>query len=71
GPTGVQMPAGRYGFAIDSYEGDTYLGRKDAQVYARVTEVRAENAGTVAVLESGETVPVSDVKALREAGQNS
>ncbi|MCV2881790.1 flagellar hook capping FlgD N-terminal domain-containing protein [Actibacterium sp. XHP0104] len=67
GPTGAQMPAGRYGFAIDSYEGETYLGREDAQVYARVTEVRAENSGTVAVLASGQTVPVSDVKALREA----
>ena len=43
------LPHGRYGFAIESYEGETLLGTQTGTVYATVTEVRVADGQQVLV----------------------
>jgi len=64
---GTALPHGQYGFKVVSYSGDDVLVDEPAEIYARVTEVRAENGETILMLEGGASVLATQVKALREA----
>ena len=65
---GTPLPEGRYGFTVVSYAGEEVLAEAPAEIYARVTEVRAEGGETQLMLEGGAAVPATQVSALREAG---
>jgi len=65
---GTPLPEGRYGFTVVSYAGEEVLAESPAEIYARVTEVRAEGGEAHLILEGGAAVPATQVSALREAG---
>jgi flagellar basal-body rod modification protein FlgD len=65
---GTPLPPGHYWFNVVSYAGQEVLADDPAEVYARVTEVRAEDGETRLMLEGGAGVPATQVSALREAG---
>lgn len=63
--TGAELAHGRYGFALESYRGETLLDTQAGRVFGRVTEVRIEAGAPVLVLEGGAQVKVDEVSALR------
>lgn len=63
--SGAPLPSGTYQFRLEAFAGDKSLGTAPVAAYARVTEVRVETGGAVAILEGGIDVPVSDITALR------
>lgn len=65
-PDGSPFPPGLYSFEIEEVSGDTVVGTRKVDHYARVTEVRAGEAGPMLVLSGGATVPAGDVVAVRE-----
>ena len=65
---GTPLPDGRYDFTVVSYAGEEVLDEAPAEIYARVTEVRAAGGETHLMLEGGAAVPATQVSALREAG---
>lgn len=65
--TGAPLPAGLYSFTVESQsEGEVILS-EPAEIYSRVSEVRAEGGGLVLVLPGGVTVSSAAVTALRDA----
>jgi len=67
GATGVPLPEGDYTATLDSRDAAGATASVPVGSYARVTEVRAEPEGAVAILDTGAQVPVSDITALRVA----
>lgn len=63
---GSPLPHGQYRFNLVSYSGDEVLIDEPAEIYARVTEVRAEGGETILILEGGSGVLANQVSALRE-----
>jgi flagellar basal-body rod modification protein FlgD len=68
GTDGTPLPPDLYRFEVVSLSGGQVLRTDPAELYAKVTEVRAEGGKTVLVLEGGVTVPSDAVTALRHAG---
>lgn len=68
GPDGTPLPPGLYRFEVVSLSGGQVLRTDPAEVYARVSEVKAEGGKTVLVMGGGVTVPSDAVTALRQAG---
>lgn len=65
--TGAALPAGRYLLSVESYAGETKLGTKSVESFARIDEVRGGSGGTRLVLAGGAEVAASAVTALRTA----
>ncbi len=64
---GSPLPNDQYRIEVVSYLGDEEIARSPAQTYDRITEIRTAASGPIAVFASGETMPVEQVTALREA----
>jgi flagellar basal-body rod modification protein FlgD len=62
---GAPVAHGRYGFAIESYEGETLLGTQAGTVFATVKEVRVADGQQILVLEDGSKIGLDQVTALR------
>jgi flagellar basal-body rod modification protein FlgD len=62
---GTQVAHGRYGFTLESYIGDTLQDTQAGQVFAKVSEVRIEDAGPVLLTEGGGRVALDEVTAVR------
>ena len=62
---GTPLPHGRYGFAIESFDGETLLDTQAGTVFAAVTEVRVADGQQVLVLEDGSRVTLDQVTAVR------
>jgi flagellar basal-body rod modification protein FlgD len=65
---GTPRPAGLYSFEVVSLSDGEVLRTDPAELYATVTEVRAERGKTVLVMEGGVTVAADLVSALRDSG---
>ena len=66
GSDGNPLPTGLYSFEVESYSAGAVIAQTTADVYSRITEVRAEAGGTVLILEGGAKVTADAVTALRE-----
>lgn len=65
-PNGTPFATGTYTFAVESsVVGDVILNEQ-AQIYARVQEVRSENGNSILILEGGVPVLASNATALRD-----
>ena len=64
---GTSFPQGRYSFEIARYSEGALIDSRPAQSYSRVTEIQADPAGTVVVLDGGAQVRADAVTAVREA----
>jgi flagellar basal-body rod modification protein FlgD len=62
---GGSVAHGRYGFAVESYDGETLLDTQEARVFTAVTEVRFEGGVPVLVVTGGDRVPLEQVTAIR------
>lgn len=62
---GNSLAHGRYGFTLESFQGETLLDSQAGRVFAAVTEVRIKDGEPVLVLEGGSQVALEDVTALR------
>jgi flagellar basal-body rod modification protein FlgD len=62
---GNPAPHGRYGFSLESYQGETLLDSHTGSVFTTVREVRIVDGGPVLVVDSGEQVPLDDVAGVR------
>jgi flagellar basal-body rod modification protein FlgD len=62
---GKPLAHGDYGFAIESYAGETLLGTQAGTVFSKVSEVRVADGQQVLVLEDGSRVTLGDVTAVR------
>ncbi len=63
---GSPLPAGMYSFEVVSMMQGQEIGRSKAETYARVTEVQSAGGQTTLVLASGQSIPVTEVTAVRE-----
>ena len=62
---GNAVPQGRYGFTVESYNGQTLLGSETGSVYGTVKEVRLVDGTPTLVLDGGDEVALDAVTALR------
>lgn len=62
---GQPFPPGNYSFFVEIEENGQPVETYQAQVYARIAEVRLEGERPVAVFRNGEAVPADKVTALR------
>lgn len=62
---GAPLPEGLYSFEVASYAGDSLLLQEQADVYSKVTEVRAENGTSILILEGGVAVSAVAASAIR------
>jgi len=62
---GTALPHGRYGFAIESYEGDALLDTRPGTVFSTVQEIRVADGQQVLVLDDGSRVTLDQVTAVR------
>lgn len=63
--SGAELPHGSYGFAVESYRGDTLLDTRPGLVFSKVTEVRLADGMPELVLEGGSNVVLDAVSAIR------
>jgi flagellar basal-body rod modification protein FlgD len=56
---------GRYGFALESYQGETLLGSQAGAVFTAVREVRIVDGAPVLVVDGGEQVALDQVAGVR------
>jgi flagellar basal-body rod modification protein FlgD len=63
--SGAAAAHGRYGFALESYEGDTLIDTSPGKVFTPVTEVRVEDGQPVLVVGDGSQVPLSEIGGIR------
>lgn len=56
---------GSYGFAVESFKGETLLGTEPGLTFSRVSEVRLNDGAPVLVLDGGAQVPLDEVSGLR------
>ena len=56
---------GRYGFALESYAGETLLGTSEGKVFRQVQEVRVVDGAPVLVVDDGTQVPLDEVGGVR------
>lgn len=68
GPDGTPLPQGLYRFEVVSLSAGQVLRAAPAELYATVTEVRAEGGKTVLVMEGGVTVAADTITGLRQGG---
>lgn len=64
---GVPLPTGLYSFTVESRAGDEVILSEQAEIYATVREVRAENGSLVLLMPGDVQVDSSAVTALRNA----
>lgn len=64
---GGPLPNGLYRFEVASYSQDAEILREDAELYATVEEVRAQDGETYLILEGGVPVASGSITALRES----
>ena len=64
--TGNPYPHGTYSFELVSFQSGVPVDSQTVEAYARITEVRSEDGGTVLVLSGGAEVQASEVSALRQ-----
>lgn len=62
---GNPLAPGSYSFLVQSYAGGAHISEAPAEVYARITEVRAGDAGATVVFEGGAEVGVGAISGLR------
>ena len=62
---GGTVAHGRYGFALESYAGDTLLGTSEGKVFRQVQEVRVVDGAPVLVVDDGTQVPLDEVGGVR------
>ncbi|TCO73350.1 flagellar hook capping FlgD N-terminal domain-containing protein [Rhodovulum euryhalinum] len=63
---GTPLPAGSYGFVVESFQDGARIAESKAEVYARITEVRNDADGVTLVFEGGGETPAGNVSALRQ-----
>jgi flagellar basal-body rod modification protein FlgD len=56
---------GRYGFELESYVGDTLLGKSAGQVFSTVEEVRIVDGAPTLVVADGSQVPLTEIGGVR------
>lgn len=64
---GAPLPAGLYTFEVVSYTGDEATSASPVEVYAPITEVRAQDGEIFAIFQGGVEVSATDVAAIRRA----
>lgn len=67
GTDGETLPPGTYRFETVSYKDGEVILQETTDIYARITEVRADGSDVLLVLEGGGTIPALSVGALRQA----
>jgi len=65
-PDGRLLPFGTYKVELESFSGDLPLGAVPAESHGLVVEAQNRNGETLLVMQSGQTVPASDVTSLRD-----
>ncbi|NOX39426.1 MAG: hypothetical protein GXP05_02620 [Alphaproteobacteria bacterium] len=66
-PDGSPLAPGRYKLAVESFQGSTLMGSKQASIYARVQEARLDGDTTKLVLADGTVIAADAVTAIRGA----
>lgn len=66
--SGASLPAGDYGFTVESYDDGAQIAARPASVYSVITEYRIEGDRARLVLEDGSEVAPEDVEALATPG---
>lgn len=56
---------GRYGFTLESYQGETLLGTQTGRVYSEVSEVRLVDGAPVLVVADGSQVAIDEIGGVR------
>lgn len=64
--TGNPYLNGVYSFELVSFKDGNPIGSSEVEAYSRIVEVRAEQGGSVLILDSGAKVPAAEIGALRE-----
>lgn len=64
--SGAALPAGLYGFTLESYTGGTLTGTNTVETYGRIVEAQGTSAGPVLILRGGAEISTEAVTALRE-----
>lgn len=64
---GTPFAQGLYSFEVESLKDGEIILSEPAESYARITEVRQLNGGSIVVLEGGSTILADTVSGLREA----
>ena len=62
---GTALPLGRYGFTLESYQGETQIGSSPGSVFATVREVRIVDGAPRLVVDGGSEVALEEVTGLR------
>ncbi|MBB5222512.1 flagellar basal-body rod modification protein FlgD [Amaricoccus macauensis] len=62
---GTTVADGRYGFRLDSYDGDALLGSDTGRVFAPVEEVRIVDGSPMLVVGDGTQLALDEVSAVR------
>jgi flagellar basal-body rod modification protein FlgD len=62
---GNTLAHGRYGFQLESYEGETLLDTQDGRVFTTVTEVRLADGTPMLVVAGGGQVALDEVSGIR------
>jgi flagellar basal-body rod modification protein FlgD len=62
---GTALPHGRYGFAIEAFDGETLLGTRTGTVFSTVKEVRVADGQQLLVLADGSQIGLDQVTGLR------
>lgn len=62
---GTTVADGRYGFRLDSYDGENLLGSEAGRIFAGVDEVRIVDGSPVLVVGGGTQVALDQVSAVR------
>ena len=65
-PDGRLLPFGTYKVELESFSGDLPLGAVPGESHGLVVEAQNRNGETLLVMQSGQTVPASDVTSLRD-----
>ena len=63
--TGSEVAHGRYGFSLESYQGDQLVGTEAGKVFTTVSEVRIVDGAPVLVVADGTQVPIDEIGGVR------
>jgi len=65
--TGAPLPNGKYSFEIESVSAGSVINTAPVEVYTEIKEVRGENGTTVVITESGTSITIDAISAVRRA----
>jgi len=67
GSDGKTVPAGTYSFVVESFAEGAHISESPAEIYAPISEIRADSDGVTVVFEGGGEASPSEVTGLRPA----